>query len=209
MLQSRSHADSSGREAYSHRSSPSTSTLIDQAQNGSFAAPVEVYVRIDEFIGEHVSAPQLLSGDVLPHDLIRKAYLALTSLDHRDSTQRAYFFSIGAAAIRRRLVDHAKTTDQPTSADVRPLSSETIDTLLAPDAALSTLSAATTTVLDDALAQLESDHPYQAQIIECRFFGAMPVETIASALDRSPDTVQAADADARAWLRQHLSPSAE
>lgn len=209
MLRSHASSGSADRAPSPDPEAPLISTLIDQARNGSSAAPVEVYVRIDAFIGDRTSAQQLLQGEVPPAEIIRETYLALTAPKERTDVRRAYFFAIGATAIRRHLADHAQTTDQRSPEDARPLSSSAVDALLAPDAPLSALPAEAIHVFDAALSQLEGDHPLQAQIIECRLFGGMPVDTIAAALDRSPNTVQAEEAAARAWLHQHLNRAAE
>lgn len=182
--------------------------LIDQARNGSFAAPVEIYVRIDEFVGDRVSPRQLLQGEAQPAALLREAFLTLTAPTHRTRARHAYVFMIGAAVIRRRLADYATSTVQASPTDVLPLSMETVDALLPPDPSLSAVPAAAMGVLDAALDELEAQHADQAQPLECRLFGGMPIDLIALALGRSPDCVQAEDASACAWMRRHLTRSA-
>ena len=180
--------------------------LIDQARNGCFAAPVEIYVRIDEFVGDRVSPYPLLQGKAQPAAIMREAYRTLTAPTHRTDAQRAYAFMIGAAVIRRRLANYATST-APAPADAPPLPADTVDALLAPDASLSALSTETLPAFDAALNKLGTQHARQAQITECRLFGAMSIDLIALALDRSPNRVHTGAAAARAWLRQRLTRS--
>jgi RNA polymerase sigma-70 factor (ECF subfamily) len=61
------------------------------------------------------------------------------------------------------------------------------------------------TAVDEALAELESLDPRQAQIVELRFFAGLTTEEIATLLDISVATVKREWTVAKLWLRQALA----
>lgn len=205
-LRDRRPVDAPRRLGSFYRTAPSKKDLIDQARNGSFAAPVEIYVRIDELVGDRVSPRQLLQGEAQPAALLHEAYRTLTAPAHRTAAQRAYALAVGAAVLRRRLAHHA-TANASAPGAARSLPADTVDALLAPDASLSALSTDTLPAFDAALHQLGAQHARPAHIIECRLFGGMPVDLIALALERTPEQIRAGDSTARAWLRRYLTGS--
>ncbi len=63
--------------------------------------------------------------------------------------------------------------------------------------------------LDEALQRLEKISERQSRIVECRFFGGMPIADTAAALGISPATVKRGWAMAQAWLYRELARDAE
>jgi len=61
------------------------------------------------------------------------------------------------------------------------------------------------TAVDDALRELETLDPRQAQIVELRFFGGLTIEEIATLLKISPATVKREWTVAKLWLRKALA----
>jgi len=59
--------------------------------------------------------------------------------------------------------------------------------------------------LHEALEQLETFDPRQAQIVECRYFAGLTIEETATVLDLSVPTVVREWRMARAWLAHALS----
>jgi RNA polymerase sigma-70 factor (ECF subfamily) len=59
--------------------------------------------------------------------------------------------------------------------------------------------------IDEALRELETLDPRQAQIVELRFFAGLTIEEIAALLDISPATVKREWSVAKLWLRKTLS----
>ena len=129
--------------------------------------------------------------------LVHESYLKLggAALAARD---RAHFLAIASRAMRQVLVDKARDrkaakrgggvwerttlTDGAWAAEFDP------DGMLA---------------LDEALGELE---PRQRQVVECRFFGGMEEQEIATALGVSERTVHRDWVKARAWLYRYFYP---
>jgi len=136
-------------------------------------------------------------------DLVHEAYLRLADDPRVTERGRAYFMGAAARAMRRVLIDSARRR----GADKRGggLAHVTLgDDVAAVDAYASEL-----VDLDRALADLETESPRLARVVECRFFGGMSVEETAESLDISPRTVKSDWALARAWLFNALGPDAE
>lgn len=130
-----------------------------------------------------------------PTSLVHEAYMKLAGSSAIPAENRAHFLAIAAHAMRQVLVDDARKrsaakrgvgwerttfSDQDWAADFKP------DEILA---------------LNDAIDELE---PRQRQIVECRFFGGMEEQEIASALGVTERTVRRDWVKARAWLYRSL-----
>jgi RNA polymerase sigma factor (TIGR02999 family) len=115
--------------------------------------------------------------------LINEAYLRLVDSNRVHWQDRAHFLAVAAQAMRRILVDYARSRNaQRRGGDCRRISLE----------AAATLRQAQSTDLvdlDDALSALAVTSPRKAQVIELRFFGGLSVRETAAALDVSEDTV--------------------
>ncbi|MEO0425602.1 MAG: ECF-type sigma factor [Pseudomonadota bacterium] len=126
--------------------------------------------------------------------LVHDAYLKLVDDTRVSSRGRSYFFGAAAQAMRRIIVDHARSRSrQKRGGDVHFTLLD--DKELAMGEALEQI-----IELDDALSQLRALSPRQEQIVECRVFGGLDVVEIAEALDISQSTVKRDWAVARAWL---------
>jgi len=131
--------------------------------------------------------------------LVNEAYLKLIDQTRVDWRGRSHFFAVGAQAMRRILVNHAKAKkrlkrggqgrrvplDEPLA-----VSAERDEDVLA---------------LDEALEKLAELDPRQAKIVELRFFGGLNVEETAEVLGVSKRTVEREWTACRAWLRRELS----
>ena len=133
-----------------------------------------------------------------PTALVHEAWLRMVDDEERTWQNRAYFFSAASTAMRRILVDHARSKtrlkrggdhqrlyiDQHELAD-----SEPDDRIL---------------MVDDALLRLEATHPQWAQIVVMKYFGGMSNKEAAEALDIGERTVDRYWACARAWLYRRI-----
>jgi RNA polymerase sigma factor (TIGR02999 family) len=132
--------------------------------------------------------------------LVHEAYIRLVDVEkaqHWDS--RGHFFAAAAEAMRRILVDKARRhrsqkrggglerIDLPELAEGSP--NDQIDLL----------------ALDDALKNLEEQHPPKAQVVKLRFFAGCTLEETAELLGISRATAQRHWAYARAWLFGRLN----
>ena len=113
---------------------------------------------------------------------------------------RTHFLAVGAEAMRRILIDHARARgrgkrggkwQRVTLEDAEtPDESRDIDLL----------------ALNDALQALAALDEQQARIVELRFFGGLTVEEVAHVLGVSKRKVEGDWTHAKAWLRNALDP---
>lgn len=130
--------------------------------------------------------------------LINEAYLRL--IDHRDMSwqNRAHFFAVAAQAMRRVLVDHARTRDAAKRGGGAPKAS-------LEDAAVIPERPTELIALDEALSDLATIDPRKSQVVELRYFGGLSVEETAEVLGVSPVTVMRDWSTAKAWLLRELT----
>jgi RNA polymerase sigma factor (TIGR02999 family) len=113
--------------------------------------------------------------------------------------------AVAAKAMRQIMIDYAKRQRAAKrGAGQRHVPLDEIEAALnggdAGDAGVDVLVA-----LDDALQRLAQLDARQAQIVECRFFGGMPIHETADALGVSPATVKRGWAMAQAWLHREVT----
>ncbi len=157
----------------------------------------------------HGLAQSMLRREVRDHTLqptalVNEAYLRLIDQDRVEWASRAHFFAIGAKAMRRILIDHARNRKRLKRGGnhVRVI----VDTELA----LSFDRPESFLALDEALVKLRGLDRRQCDVVEMRFFSGMTMSEIAEALNTSKRTVEGDWMLARAWLRRELSdPSVE
>jgi RNA polymerase sigma factor (TIGR02999 family) len=133
-----------------------------------------------------------------PTALVNEAFLKLIDQRAVRWQNRAHFFGIAAQAMRRILVDHARThaTDKRGGGahkvpleDVEVVGAVVDFDLLA---------------LDEALTRLAAVDPQQSRIVELRFFGGLTMEEAAEVMHISPATVGRDWRMAKAWLSAEL-----
>jgi len=135
-----------------------------------------------------------------PTALVHEAYLKLYD-QQTDWKSKSQFLSVGAIAMRRILVDHARKrrASKRGGGQARiPLE----------DGVLSSERDADVLAVDDAireLAQLDARH---AKIVEMRFFGGLTEPQMAEALGTSERTLRREWRICRAWLKQRLAGGA-
>lgn len=133
-----------------------------------------------------------------PTALVHEVYLRL--IDQRvDWRNRALFFSVASAMMRRVLVNHARDR----SADKRGGGAEKVSLHLGvssfaqPEVDL--------VALDKALDQLAALDQRKSRIVELKFFGGLTTAEIAEVLQISIATVERDWSFARAWLYDAIS----
>lgn len=130
--------------------------------------------------------------------LVNEAFLKLVDQRGIQWQNRAHFFAIAAQAIRRILVDHARTKNrakrggavQTVVLDERIVAFE--------NKGLEILA------LDDALTALEKLAPEQSRVVELRFFAGLTAEETAETMGISRSTVNRDWVTAKAWLIREL-----
>ena len=134
-----------------------------------------------------------------PTALVHEVFLKLVDQTRVDWRGRSHFFSVGAQAMRRILVNHAKSKGRIKRGGGRRKIS------LEDAATFSVDRGEDVLVLDEALEKLESLDPGQAKMVELRFFGGLSVEETAEVMGHSKRNVEREWTACRAWLRRELS----
>lgn len=135
-------------------------------------------------------------------DLVHQAYLTLSEQTRAQWTSRAHFMSVAATAMRRILVDHARSRHSIKRGGALrrvPLDSVSPSAEQPPELLVA---------LDEALERLRSLDARQAQVVECRFFGGMTEEETAEALGIAVRTARRDWSRAKSWLFRELYPDA-
>lgn len=130
--------------------------------------------------------------------LVGEAYLRL--VDQKVHWQnRTHFFAIAAEAMRRILVDHARSHAYAK----RGGGAQKIDldeaVLMARDRS------AELVALDEALKRLSKFDQRKSRVVELRFFGGLSVKEAAEVLGISENTVKRDWSTARAWLYREVA----
>ena len=138
-----------------------------------------------------------------PTALVHEVFMRLVEQSKVNWKGRAHFLAVSAQAMRRILVDHARTRGRAKrGGDWRRV---VLDERLAPPK----LREIDSVALNDALEALATLDEQQARIVELRFFGGMSVAEVAHVLGVSKRKIEGDWTHAKAWLRAELSPEAE
>ena len=114
---------------------------------------------------------------------------------------RAHFLALAAQAMRRILVEHARShAREKRGGDARKVSLDQA-TSLADEKADGIVA------LDSALTGLFEFDPRKSQIVELRYFGGLTVEETAEVLEISPATVKREWNTAKLWLHREIKNS--
>ncbi len=183
------------REAVSASASSSDTTGIQPSDETNTLAEMLplVYEELRQLAGgymRHERPEHTLQRTALIHE----AYLRLAA-QNVVWENRAQLLGIFARLMRQTLINHAvartrrkRGGSNPTDLILEFYEQSQIDVA----------------AVDEALKELETLDPRQAQIVELRFFAGLTIEEIAAALHISPTTVKREWNVAKLWLRQNL-----
>lgn len=130
--------------------------------------------------------------------LVHEAWIKLFPSGNLPLWGRSQFFAAAAEAMRRVLLDHARSKGRAKRGGGRGrLSLDVLD--LAASGESDEILA-----LDEAICRLEGEHPDAAAIVRLRFFAGLSVAETARTLGSSPRSVDRTWAFARAWLHREL-----
>ena len=138
-----------------------------------------------------------------PTALVNEAYLRIVGQQGVEWQNRAHFCGIAAQMMRRILVDHARGRGRGKrlGTGVRVTLTENIGKADPPDCEL--------LLLDQALHELSSIDPQQAQIVELRYFGGLTESEVADVLTVSRSTVTREWTIAKGWLYRRMTGGQE
>ena len=132
--------------------------------------------------------------------LVHEAYLRLSSKPGLTFENRAHFYAAAAEAMRRILVEHARSLGRDKRSGSRRRTEMPLDVV---DLAAAVDSEGILT-LDAAIRRLEEEDPSAAKIVQLRFYAGLSVDETADALGISASTVDREWSFARAWLRRAI-----
>jgi RNA polymerase sigma factor (TIGR02999 family) len=177
-------------------------TLLAKARSGDDAALANVFPLIYEELHRLASAHLQREPDghtLSPTALVHEAYMRLIEYTRIQWTGRAHFLAVASTAMRRILVDHARShRSMKRGGALRRVPIESID-LAATDDRAELLIA-----VDEALSRLKQVDSRQARVVECRFFGGMTEEETAEALGIGLRTAKRDWAKAKVWLHREI-----
>lgn len=131
--------------------------------------------------------------------LVHETYLKLVGVEHIEWRDRVHFFGVAASAMRRILIDHARTRTREKRGGPQP-----VHVTLAAALSVAIERDDDLIALDDALVRLEAENARYARVVECRFFVGLTLEETADVLGVSLATVKRDWTFCRAWLNREL-----
>jgi len=134
-----------------------------------------------------------------PTALVNEAYLRLMGQERVAWINRAQFFGVAAQAMRRILVDHARTRNRVKrgGGEAKRVLTDVAELALDQDGDQ-------ILALDEAIHRLEQEDAQAAAVVKLRFFTGLSVPETAKALGISERTVKRDWQYARAWLFKTL-----
>jgi RNA polymerase sigma factor (TIGR02999 family) len=173
--------------------------LLNAIQNGDPAATSQllplVYDELRQLAASKL-ADETPGQTLQPTALVHVAYLRLVGTEnHLDEWDgRGHFFAAAAEAMRRILVERARSKRRQKRGGGRTRLDLDPDELAGPEVAEDLIA------LDEALTKLAISDPRPARLVELRYFGGLTIKQAAEVLDFSPRTANADWAYARSWL---------
>ncbi len=182
-------------------SSPITQLLAAVSQGDASAQERLWQLVYDEL---HVLARSQLAkdacrGSVQPTSLVHEAYIRLAADDDAVWANRRHFFAAAAQAMRRIRIDYARKRDSlKRGGDRQQISLDQNAWALDHDPA-------EVLAIEEALKNLEQEHPQRAEVVMLRYFAGLTIDETAMALGIAPRMVDKQWSFARAWLHRELS----
>ena len=131
--------------------------------------------------------------------LVHEAYMRLVDVENaRRWNSRGHFFAAAAEAMRRILVENARSkAREKRGGQWQRVNFEELDVV-------TSVSADQLVTLDDALVRLVALDPLAGELVKLRYFAGLALDQAASALQISTATAYRHWAYARAWLHNEL-----
>jgi RNA polymerase sigma factor (TIGR02999 family) len=174
--------------------------LIERSREGDARAADELMPLVYEQLRS--LAAHYLAGERRDHTLqatapVHEAYARLAGREAGSWQDRAHFFRAAVTALRRILVEHARSR-RGRQRLVLPHGAVAVEQLDGGAPVEHVLA------VDAALRQLHEVDEQQARLVELRFFGGFTTDEIAEILDVSPRSVARDWVLARAWLTRAI-----
>jgi RNA polymerase sigma factor (TIGR02999 family) len=174
---------------------------ITRILNAPTAAAADLMPLVYEQL-RHAAAAQLQAehpGHTLqPTALVHEAYARITGPREVPWANRGHYYAAAAQAMRRILIDHARSRGARKAR-------EAVVQGLADIATLAQRDPGSILAVDEALSRLEVEDPEAAAVVRLRFFAGLGVEQVAMAMGVSPRTAARLWSLARARLHVFLT----
>lgn len=177
-------------------------TLLMQAAGGGDRAATD---RLLEVVYQQLrqSAEKLMRGEpggatLSATGLVHEAYLKLAGPREVPWANRAHFYAAAGEAMRRIIIDRARS--RGAAARARKRWAEARDL-----AELDEADSEDVLAFDQALVRLEAEDAQAAQVVRLRFFAGLSIDATADALGVSARTVDREWRFARAWLTDAMA----
>jgi RNA polymerase sigma factor (TIGR02999 family) len=139
-----------------------------------------------------------------PTELVHEAYVRLVDSTRCEWKDRTHFLAVASRAMRRILVDHARSRSREKRwGGLQKVSLDEALLLAADDAHAIVLE------MDIALDKLARERPEPARVVEMHFFGGLTHKECAEAMGISPRTVSRYWEFAQAWLYREIAAGPE
>jgi RNA polymerase sigma factor (TIGR02999 family) len=179
-----------------------TPNLLNAIRQGDPQAAAQLLPLVyDELrrLAAHRLAHEAPGQTLQPTALVHEAYLRLLGAEAESYwDSRGHFFAAAAEAMRRILVENARSKRRLKRGGGRARQPLEEAELLAPEPSEDVLA------LDEALTELETTDRAAADLVQLRYFGGLSIAEAAQALGVSPRTAERLWAFARAWLRDRV-----
>ena len=185
---------------------PDGEPLPGSSRSGSDTLIRQVYDELRSIAHAHLRGERA-NVTLQSTELVHEAYMRLRPGEGGQWENRAHFFAAAAEAMRRILIDRARSRGRLKRGgdeDGRPAQKLSLE--LAEVAALADdADPETVLALDQAIERLASQDERIARIVRLRFYAGLSVEEVAELLETSTRTVLRDWAFARAWLYGELT----
>jgi RNA polymerase sigma factor (TIGR02999 family) len=151
----------------------------------------------------HAMAQYYMRGENAGHTLqttalVHEAFLRLSGNAGITINDKAHYMRLAARAMRRVLIDHARSRQTQKKGGGHPKEPLEIANAYVANESVDLLD------LDQALKKLSEIDPALTQLVELRFFGGLTVEETAQVLEVSPRTVKTHWKMAKVWLKNNM-----
>ncbi|MGP1272676.1 MAG: sigma-70 family RNA polymerase sigma factor [Phycisphaerales bacterium] len=180
---------------------PDVTQMLQRLESGESAVAADllpiVYDELRAIAARQMAAER--AGHTLEATaLVNEAWLRLVDQTRVHWAGRTHFFSIASLAMRRVLVDHARSRARlKRGGGARQLP-------LTPGVEIDPADGIDLLELDEALTRLAEDHPDHARLVELRYFAGMSMDDAAVLLGVSSRTAERWWRFAKAWLYANL-----
>ena len=177
-------------------SSRTISILLDTSQSDSDRLANLLPLVYDQLraIAERAMSSERPDHTLQATALVHEAYLKLVGDRNLPWSNKAHFYVAAAEAMRRILVDHARSQGRAKRGGGRAKLS------LSSVADLAAGNSSEILGFDELFRRLESELPEAADVVRLRFYAGLTIDQTAEALGVSSNTVDRRWSFARAWL---------